>query len=136
MTYIYSIHQLLSIEDKNIIFDEKLLLPTVKIKDTTYRQLSGKLSYTPTCCEKYGVQNNNNTVIKYGFKTIRLLLGNINFSPLLLQLKKQRFLCETCGETFIAHTSIVYTTAICSYESKYLNVSLRWHMFIFGISLH
>lgn len=106
MTYISSIHQLLSIEDKNITFDEKLLLPTVKIKDTTYRQLSGKLSYTPTCCEKCGVQNNNNIVIKYGFKTICLLLGDINFSPLLLQLKKQRFLCKTCGETFIAHTSL------------------------------
>lgn len=106
MTYISSIHQFLSIEDKNITFDDNLILPTVTIKNTTYRQLSGQLSYKPSCCEKCGIQNDNNTVIKYGFKTIRLLLGDVNFSPLLLKLKKQRFLCKECGETFIARTSL------------------------------
>ncbi|MBS4762429.1 ISL3 family transposase [Carnobacteriaceae bacterium zg-ZUI252] len=106
MTYASSIHQLLSIEDKNITFNDTLVLPTVTIKDKTYRQLSGTLSYIPSCCEKCGVQNNHHTVIKYGFKTIRLLLGDINFSPLLLQLKKQRFLCKACGETFIATTTL------------------------------
>ena len=107
MTYVSSIHQLLTIEDKNITFNENVILPTVTIKDKTYRQLSGQLSYTPSCCEKCGVQNHHHTVIKYGFKTTRLLLGDVNFSPLLLQLKKQRFLCKECGETFIARTSLV-----------------------------
>lgn len=106
MTYVSSIHQLLSIEDKNITFDDEYILPTIKIKDTNYRLLSGKLSYTPQCCEKCGIKNENNTVIKYGFKTIRLLLGDVNFSPLLLKLRKQRFLCHECGETFIARSSL------------------------------
>ncbi|MBS4770632.1 hypothetical protein KG090_05575 [Carnobacteriaceae bacterium zg-ZUI240] len=52
MTYASSIHQLLSIEDKNITFNDTLVLPTVTIKDKTYRQLSGTLSYTPSCCVK------------------------------------------------------------------------------------
>lgn len=106
MTYVSSIHQLLSIEDKNIAFDENLILPTVTKNNITYRQLSGKLSYTPSCCEKCGVKNDQNTVIKYGFKNIQLLLGDVNFSPLLLNLKKQRFLCRTCGETFSARTTL------------------------------
>ncbi|MBS4461052.1 ISL3 family transposase [Aerococcaceae bacterium zg-B36] len=106
MTYVSSIHQLLSIEDKNITFDENLILPTLQLNKTTYKLLSGKLSYTPSCCDKCGAQNSNQTIIKYGFKTIRLLLGEVNFSPLLLQLKKQRFLCKACGETFIATTTL------------------------------
>lgn len=107
MTHISSIHQLLSITDKNITFDDNLILPTVTIKNITYKQLRGTLSYTPTCCEKCHAKNNDNTVIKYGFKITRLLMGDVNFSPLLLHLKKQRFLCKSCGETFIARTSLV-----------------------------
>lgn len=81
MTYISSIHQLLSIEDQNITFDENFVLPPVKIKNITYRQISGSLTYRPLCCEKCGVKNENNSIIKYGFKTVHLLLGEINFSP-------------------------------------------------------
>lgn len=106
MTYKSSIHQFLSIEDKNITFEDDFVLPAVKIKETTYRQIAGTLSYTPQCCEKCGAKNEHQRIIKYGFKTVRLLLGEINYSPLLLTLKKQRFRCNECHETFIASTTI------------------------------
>lgn len=118
MTYKSSIHQWLSIEDKNITFNEKYILPTVKIKDKTYRQLSATISYTPRCCEKCGIKNENKTIIKHGFKPTCLLMGDVNFSPLLLQLKKQRFLCKACGSTFIARTTIVDNHCHISHHVK------------------
>lgn len=106
MTHTSSIHQLFSIEDKNIKFNDELVLPEVTIKGITYQQIAGTLSYHPVCCEKCGVDNASNQVIKHGFKTVRLLLGDVNYSPLLLRLKKQRFFCKSCGETFIANTTL------------------------------
>ena len=70
--------------------------------------IQGKLTYTPRCCVNCGVLNQSHQdIIKNGTKVSTIKLTHINFQPLLLRLKKQRFLCKHCHQTFIAETTLV-----------------------------
>jgi len=58
LSYSYSIKSLLDIQDININLDENC------VKEGTYKgkrckYIAGKLTYTPTHCEQWGVKNTN-----------------------------------------------------------------------------
>lgn len=103
------ITELLQIKDKNIILDHTF--KKEKIKGQTHFIFKGVLSYKPTkweCC------NNNNKVVKNGFKeptTINLL--KLSGIPSRLTLKKQRFKCKQCNKKFVARTSLLSHLSKC-----------------------
>lgn len=96
--------KLLSIKDENIKFIPDF--KEKKVKGITYNVLYAILSYPVSCCPKCGCFNDS-SVIKYGSKVSEVKLLPINGIPTLLRLKKQRYLCKECGQTFIAKSSIV-----------------------------
>lgn len=107
MTHTHCIKKMLGIEDPNINLEET---PVVfeKIKQVNNIVVQGKLSYTPRCCQKCGVLNESRQdIIKNGTKRSTIKLTHINFQPVLLRLKKQRFLCKHCEQTFVAETKLV-----------------------------
>ncbi len=107
MTQTYCIKKMLGIEDPNIQLEE-IPLEFKNSKEVNHMILQGKLTYTPHCCEKCGVVNHSHQdIIKNGTKISTIKLTHINFQPLLLRLKKQRFLCKHCDQTFIAETKLV-----------------------------
>ncbi|MHC9532041.1 transposase family protein [Dellaglioa sp. L3N] len=59
------------------------------------------------CCERCGVINTNFTVVKNGTKTSMILLLRTSHFDTYLKLKKQRFYCKACQETFTTTTSII-----------------------------
>ncbi|MHC9532217.1 transposase family protein [Dellaglioa sp. BT-FLS60] len=63
----------------------------------------------PKCCERCGVINTNFTVVKNGMKTTMILLPRTSHFDTYLKLKKQRFFCKACQETFTARTTIIET---------------------------
>lgn len=107
MTHSYHIRKSFSIEDPNIFFNQNYVLPDKTMKKVTYKRFRATLTYTPKACEKCGVVNENYTVIKNGTKTSTIKLGNVLFQPALLLLRKQRFLCKACKQTFSASTTLV-----------------------------
>lgn len=108
MTYSHSIRKTFNIKDQNIIFSEDhTKLSDKKINGVTYQVFEARLTYIPKACEKCGIKNHDYSVIKHGTKTSTIKLGNIMFQPALLHLKKQRFLCKACDQTFTASTSLV-----------------------------
>lgn len=107
MAHTHCIKKMLGIEDPNIYLDD---MPVVfeKIKQVKNIVVQGKLSYTPRCCKKCGITNDSHQdIIKNGTKLSTIKLTHINFQPVLLRLKKQRFLCKHCDQTFIAETKLV-----------------------------
>lgn len=106
MTHSYFIRKTLGIKDKNIHFEEQVT--EERINDQNHLVLYGKLTYTPKACEKCGTINRSSSdIVKNGTKLSTLKIGQINFQPVLLKLKKQRFLCKHCRSTFTAETSLV-----------------------------
>lgn len=106
MTHSYFIRKTLGIKDKNIIFKKKV--NEKKIKGQKHLVYYGKLTYTPKGCQNCGVVNHSHAdIVKNGTKESTITLININFKPILLKLKKQRFLCKHCQSTFSAETKLV-----------------------------
>ena len=96
--------KLLGLEDKNIIFSEKIT--ERKRKSIVYKVFHATLTYSPTCCEKCG-NTQRKDIIKHGTKTSYIKLLSIAGYPSLLALRKQRFLCKSCKQTFVASTNLV-----------------------------
>ena len=106
MTHSYFIRKTLGIKDKNITFTKNLT--EKKIKGQKHLIYYGKLTYTPKGCINCGVVNRSHAdIVKNGSKLSTIKLTNINFKPVLLKLKKQRFLCKHCDSTFSAETKLV-----------------------------
>ncbi len=106
MTHSYFIRETLGIKDKNIHFEQQVT--EERINDQNHLVLYGKLTYTPKACEKCGTVNRSSAdIVKNGTKLSTLKLTHINFKPVLLKLKKQRFLCKHCRSTFVARTKLV-----------------------------
>lgn len=96
--------KLLTIKDANIHFSETIT--NKKIKGIDYLVLHAKLSYRASLCPHCGNMDDSR-IIKYGTKPTTVKLLPINGMPALLSLKKQRFFCKECGQTFIAVSSLV-----------------------------
>ena len=106
MAHIYSIRNILEIKDENIQIENKT---TEEIhRDTKSIMFYGTLTYTPAGCRNCGIVNESHAdIVKNGTKASIIKLGQFNFKPVLLKLKKQRFLCKNCETTFSAQTSLV-----------------------------
>ena len=111
MSHITIIKQLCGILDNNIqigVPEGMTLLPTEKYQDVNYIVVEGVLTYKPKACIQCGVKNTgSHDLIKHGFKPTIIRLPNSVSNPILLKLKKQRFYCKHCAQTFIAETPLV-----------------------------
>ena len=106
MTHSYIIRKTLGIKDLNINLEDKI--SEKKIKGRINLIYYGKLTYTPSACENCGVIHRSSAdIIKNGTKESTIKLTHINFKPVLLKLKKQRFYCKHCHSTFMGKTSLV-----------------------------
>ncbi|AQS52726.1 hypothetical protein BW727_101070 [Jeotgalibaca dankookensis] len=106
MSHKHSILNLLGIKDKNIkVMDKDWLKEEVR-NGLHCKIISAKLTYTPEACKCCGCVNEG-SIVKNGTKLTHPLLLDMAGCPTYLELKKQRFLCRECGQTFIAETCIV-----------------------------
>ncbi|WP_277630876.1 ISL3 family transposase [Atopococcus tabaci] len=107
MTQFHFTKELLGLKEKNIVLDDQPVT-TQKKSGVDHMVLHGTLTYRPDGCPACGVKNESSKdIIKHGTKSSAITLGQLNFRPLLLRLKKQRFLCKHCRTTFTATTSLV-----------------------------
>lgn len=108
MTHTDYTKKILNIKDENIYFYEDCL-EIKKIKGIQTKIFHGYLTYTPTCCPKYGCINRSfNDIIKWDFKkNCKIKLTKVSNYNTLLLLDKQRFFCKHCNHTFTASTDIV-----------------------------
>lgn len=106
MTHLHFIRKTLGIKDTNITFENRIT--EEDIKGAKHLIYYGKLTYTPKGCQNCGVKNSSHAdIVKNGTKASTIKLTQIGFKPVLLKLKKQRFLCKHCSSTFIAKTNLV-----------------------------
>lgn len=115
MSQEYSILKFLNIKEKNID------LSSISFNETTIKGILSKvicatLTYLPNKCQCCGAEGSR--VIKYGFKSSRIVIPKISEYHAYLIVKKQRFLCKTCNKTFIATSSIVDKHCFISKSSK------------------
>ncbi|UWF57310.1 ISL3 family transposase [Staphylococcus hyicus] len=78
----------------------------------------GTLTYQPKGCECCGIKNEQHTVIKNGFRSTRVYMGLILERPSFMILKKQRFYCKACGQTFTATTPYIDPRCTISNDIK------------------
>jgi len=92
-----STRKLLQIKDQNIT--------NFSVQDNSRDALRiyADLSYTVNVCPRCG----KHEVVRNGFKTVNIRIPNISERTALLILRKQRFLCKSCGHTQIAQTPVV-----------------------------
>ncbi|TXZ93940.1 ISL3 family transposase [Vibrio cholerae] len=99
------ISEIIGIEVENLKITQKLGLYVHKnVRCLLYK---GILTYIPMGCECCGIKNDNHLIIKHGFRETKVYMGLILERPAYLQLKKQRFYCKECGQTFTAQTPYI-----------------------------
>jgi len=118
----HDIKKLLDIHDKNIEI-EKDAVELKVYNGTTTKFISAKLTYRPTYCKCCGVKNEDYMIYKNGTKTSRITLPISGVYPTYLNLKKQRFYCKACNDTFSASTSIVQKHFISDHTKAKVLVS-------------
>lgn len=99
-----SIKILLNIKDKNIHFDD-FFVSDKTVKNITAKVFNARLTYSPLDCPCCGGVGSH--IIKHGFKTTLVNIPKVSNFNTYLSLKKQRFLCKQCNQTFIAQSCIV-----------------------------
>lgn len=77
----------------------------VGIKDSEAFVLHGTLSDKPVTCCHCGC--NNPKTIKYGFRKVTVRLLSSNAQPVILKLRKQRYLCKEYGSIIFSKTNLV-----------------------------
>lgn len=110
------ITNLLQLKEKNITFSDEF--STIKKKDVLYKVINATLSYIPSFCPVCGCINEHHSIIKHGTKSSDIKLLPFNGEPLILRLRKQRFLCHECNQTFSAKTNIVEPKCYISKQVK------------------
>lgn len=108
--------KVLGIKDKNISFSNEI--EHVVRKGVRHTAIAATLSYVPEACPVCGTVNENFTIIKNGAKISNIKLLPINGEPAFLRVKKQRFLCKSCGHSFSAQTDIVEKNCFISRKLK------------------
>ena len=95
---------LLGIKDTNITILGETVEKTIKGIKT--KVISAKLTYTTQYCERCKCKDKD--IVKNGLRKTTVKMGRtLDGLPLLLELKKQRYMCKNCNETFVAKTSLV-----------------------------
>lgn len=111
------IADLLNIKDKHVQLQDDIM--EEMHKGVRCKVLLGQLSYTLPACSHCGVANHSTQdMIKYGFDHTTIHLTHINFQPVLLKLKKQRYQCKHCRVVTTVPTSIVDKGCFISNDIK------------------
>lgn len=97
---------LLDIQDKQISFQEDCVKYGLR-RGSYCKFLYAKLTYTPASCVHCNAQNKNYTVIKNGNQESILTMPTSGVHPTYMVLKKQRFYCRACAQTFTAQSPLV-----------------------------
>ena len=103
MSQDHSIRISLDLKDKNITFKENFCEDVI-IKTFKSKLYHATLSYIPLFCQCCGIKNEQFQVVKNGYLTSRIKWISTSRFPTYIQLKKQRFLCRSCGATFVAQS--------------------------------
>lgn len=118
MSHNHFIGTLLGIKDKNIKVDEDNWLKEDVRNGLRCKIISATLTYIPKACKCCGCVNDG-SIVKNGTKLTHPLLLDMAGCPTYLELKKQRFLCRECGQTFIAETTMVKKRCHISNDVKH-----------------
>ncbi|WIK65503.1 hypothetical protein [Globicatella sanguinis] len=88
MTYSDDIRKLLEITDPNITFIEGCLdQDSITLNGVVYQTVSAKLSYDPVACPCCHQKNINNSILKHGFKQVKVKYACSLACPKLILLK-------------------------------------------------
>ncbi len=110
---------LLNIKDENIYILEKVEEKVINGKNN--KLIFGILTYNPERCPLCRTVNNSDEdIIKWGFKSCKIKIPKISNCNSLLILNKQRFYCKNCNKTFIAETNLVKRNCNISVNSNLL----------------
>lgn len=104
MSHSDTIKEQLDILDLNLTFSENYF-EKQRIQDELCFIYKGKLTYTPNKCFHCQAENDR-SIIKWGFKTVRVLLNDVSEYKTYLEVAKQRFRCKNCSQTFLAESSL------------------------------
>ena len=96
----------LDIQDQHIWFDDGCV-EYREWNGQTCKWIHAKLTYRPQACAQCGAVNHDYSIYKNGTQSSRITMPMTGIYPTYLLLKKQRFKCTECGETFVAQTSLV-----------------------------
>ena len=122
MSHNDSILNTLNLKDPHIKFDENYYSKEI-IKDVECKIFSGVLSYPPDACPHCG-HVYDPAITKYGFKTSLITLPKVSEFNTYLKLRKQRYYCRHCDQTFTLRTSIVKENCFISNNTK-LAIALK-----------
>ena len=95
----------LNFKDENIKMSD--VCEERKVKGVLTKCYFGKLSYIPKVCIHCGTQNTQGVIKKNGTRLTTIVIPKVSECPAQLILKKQRFLCRQCNQTFVAETNVV-----------------------------
>lgn len=107
MSYSNSIRLTLNIKDQNITFKENYLKIEIIDEVQTQVYMGDLLPPTPKFCKKCGAKNSNYSLIKNGTKTTTIKIPPVSNIRAILRLRKQRYLCRCCKQTFCAETDVI-----------------------------
>ena len=83
--------------------------------------VTGHLDHLPQACSHCGCLNQScHDIIRNGTMNSVVLLGQYNFQPVYLKLKKQRYLCKHCRRTTVAITPLTRRHCFISNAVKYV----------------
>jgi transposase len=122
MSHNDSILNTLNLKDPHIKFDEKYYSEEI-INHVECKIFSGVLSYAPDACPHCG-HVFDPSITKHGFKTSRITLPKVSEFNTYLKLRKQRYYCRHCDQTFTLKTPIVKDNCFISNNTK-LAVALK-----------
>ncbi|HCC5233268.1 TPA: transposase, partial [Escherichia coli] len=94
--------KLLGLTDKHLFFDEEWLIEK-EYKGVQAQFIKGRLDDSPSHCEHCG----SIRIIRNGSYTTRTQMLKVKEKLTILELKRTRFLCYDCGQTFSAKTDLV-----------------------------
>ncbi len=97
MSYTELFKETLKILDLNVTLEENCLRKE-KINGQICEVYTGKLISSPDFSEHC---ESHSTIIRWGMTTVRLLLNEVAEFKTYLELKKQRFECDACQQTFL-----------------------------------
>ena len=106
MSQSHYMRTILDLKDKNITFPD-FRCEEKRINGRLSKVFYGILSYTPHRCANCGMEKEDFSIIRHGFKKSRLTMNSTSHYPTYLMLKKQRFYCKRCDSTFCAETTDV-----------------------------
>lgn len=109
--------KMLDIQDKNIVFNDDCV-EYGHFKGKKCKYIEAQLTYIPQECLKCHAPNEHYTIYRNGTQVSRITLPMSGIHPTYLLLKKQRFLCKSCGESFTAKTPIIEENCFISNHVK------------------